>query len=140
MEAVFKYVDDNKDRFIKTLGEAVEIQSVSAWPDKREEVVRMVHWAGDRIKGLGGKVEYADIGKQTLPDGKVIALPPVLMGQLGEDKSKKTLLIYGHLDVQPALKEDGWDTEPFEVITTSLTYVFFPKVFANFGCLWVCSL
>lgn len=23
------------------------------------------------------------------------------------------MLIYGHLDVQPALKEDGWDTEPF---------------------------
>lgn len=22
-------------------------------------------------------------------------------------------LVYGHLDVQPALKEDGWDTEPF---------------------------
>ena len=25
----------------------------------------------------------------------------------------KTLLVYGHLDVQPAAKEDGWDTEPF---------------------------
>lgn len=22
-------------------------------------------------------------------------------------------MIYGHLDVQPALKEDGWDTDPF---------------------------
>lgn len=21
--------------------------------------------------------------------------------------------MYGHLDVQPALREDGWDTEPF---------------------------
>ena len=25
----------------------------------------------------------------------------------------KTLLVYGHQDVQPAAKEDGWDTEPF---------------------------
>jgi len=36
-----------------------------------------------------------------------------LLGRLGTDPAKKTLLIYGHLDVQPAKKEDGWDTEPF---------------------------
>lgn len=23
--------------------------------------------------------------------------------------------MYGHLDVQPALKSDGWDSEPFEM-------------------------
>ncbi|KAJ7927752.1 hypothetical protein B0H13DRAFT_1024152 [Mycena leptocephala] len=27
--------------------------------------------------------------------------------------AKKTVLVYGHLDVQPAVKSDGWDTEPF---------------------------
>jgi acetylornithine deacetylase/succinyl-diaminopimelate desuccinylase-like protein len=26
---------------------------------------------------------------------------------------KKTVLVYGHFDVQPAAKSDGWDTEPF---------------------------
>lgn len=30
-----------------------------------------------------------------------------------QDPAKKTVVLYGHLDVQPALKEDGWDTEPF---------------------------
>ena len=24
--------------------------------------------------------------------------------------------MYGHLDVQPAAKEDGWDTEPFQLV------------------------
>lgn len=28
-------------------------------------------------------------------------------------QKKKTVLIYGHLDVQPAAVSDGWDTEPF---------------------------
>jgi len=37
-------------------------------------------------------------------DGSVIDLPPVLFGKLGNDPSKKTVLVYGHLDVQPALK------------------------------------
>ena len=36
------------------------------------------------------------------------------MGELGQDPAKKTLLVYGHLDVQPANeKEDGWDTDPW---------------------------
>lgn len=26
---------------------------------------------------------------------------------------KKTVVLYGHLDVQPALLEDGWNTPPF---------------------------
>jgi len=52
-------------------------------------------------------------GKQTLPDGAQLDLPPICFAELGHDKSKKTILIYGHLDVQPALKSDGWDTEPF---------------------------
>lgn len=53
---------------------------------------------------------------QPLPDGTTIPLPPVLLGSLGEDPAKKTILIYGHLDVQPALKSDGWDTEPFDLV------------------------
>ncbi len=53
------------------------------------------------------------MGNETLPDGQVIKYPPVLMGELGSDSTKKTLLVYGHLDVQPAAVEDGWDTDPF---------------------------
>ena len=73
----------------------------------------MVHLVGDRVKALGASIEYCDVGMQTLPDGSKLKLPPVLMGELGNDPNKKTLLVYGHLDVQPALKEDGWDYEPF---------------------------
>ena len=73
----------------------------------------MLEWAQTRLQALGATVELRDIGKQTLPDGSEIPLPPVLLGSLGTNPKKKTVLIYGHLDVQPALKEDGWDSEPF---------------------------
>lgn len=89
------------------------IPSVSAWADKRHEVVRMVEWTAERLKHLGATVEFCDVGTQDLPDGRTIPLPPVIIGSFGKDPKKKTVCVYGHLDVQPALKEDGWDTEPF---------------------------
>lgn len=61
-------------------------------------------------------MELYPAGNQIIPDGTVVDLPPILFGTLGEDKKKNTLLIYGHLDVQPAQKSDGWDTEPFKLV------------------------
>lgn len=56
------------------------------------------------LEQLGAVCELEDVGTQTLPDGKTIPLPPILYGQLGKDPKKKMICIYGHLDVQPALK------------------------------------
>ncbi len=43
-----------------------------------------------------------EIGMQKQPDGSELPLPPVILGHLGNDPKKKTVCIYGHLDVQPA--------------------------------------
>eukprot|EP00096_Caligus_rogercresseyi_P012498 TRINITY_DN524_c1_g1_i1.p1 TRINITY_DN524_c1_g1~~TRINITY_DN524_c1_g1_i1.p1 ORF type:complete len:474 (-),score=170.24 TRINITY_DN524_c1_g1_i1:147-1568(-) len=115
MESIFAYIDDKKGKFISTLDEAVRIQSVSASSASRPEVERMVRWTGQRLESLGASVEYVDLGKQSTSDGGDIPLPSVIMGTLGSDPNKKTLLIYGHLDVQPAALEDGWDFEPFQI-------------------------
>uniref|UniRef100_G1RDJ2 Carnosine dipeptidase 2 n=1 Tax=Nomascus leucogenys TaxID=61853 RepID=G1RDJ2_NOMLE len=116
LTTLFKYIDENQDRYIKKLAKWVAIQSVSAWPEKRGEIRRMMEVAAADIKQLGGSVELVDIGKQKLPDGSEIPLPPILLGRLGSDPQKKTVCIYGHLDVQPAALEDGWDSEPFTLV------------------------
>lgn len=116
LTTLFKYVDENQDRYVKKLAEWVAIQSVSAWPEKRGEIRRMMEVAAADIKQLGGSVELVDIGTQKLPDGSEIPLPPILLGKLGSDPQKKTVCIYGHLDVQPAALEDGWDSEPFTLV------------------------
>jgi len=115
MVKLFEAVEKNKEKYFENLRKAVAIKSVSAWPETRPEIRKMMNWMGDELKALGAAIEYVELGDQTLPDGTVLPLPPVLMGELGTDASKKTLLVYGHLDVQPAAKEDGWDTDPWDL-------------------------
>ncbi|XP_022162426.1 cytosolic non-specific dipeptidase-like [Myzus persicae] len=109
---VFSYVDENEKKFVETLSQVVTIKSVSADPDLRNEVVRMVKWAEVKLQALGATTELCDIGEQVL-SGKTVPLPPVLIGSLGNDPKKNTICLYGHLDVQPADLSDGWDSEPF---------------------------
>ncbi|XP_052801693.1 cytosolic non-specific dipeptidase-like isoform X1 [Mya arenaria] len=113
MEGLFKHIDQNESKYIQRLSDVVAIKSVSAWPQTRPDVREMVEWTKTTMEKLGATCELEEIGNQTLPDGSELPLPPILLGSLGNDPNKKTLLVYGHLDVQPAEKEDGWDTEPF---------------------------
>lgn len=113
MQKLFSYIDKHQDLYVKRLADSVAIKSVSAWPDHRDFIITQVKEVAEFIKKLGGSVELADVGKQPLPDGTEIPLPPVILGQLGNDPKKKMICMYGHLDVQPAFKSDGWDTEPF---------------------------
>lgn len=65
------------------------------------------------LEALGAHVEQRPLGKQ--PDKEHLDLPSVIVGRYGNDKSKRTILVYGHYDVQPALFDDGWATKPFEL-------------------------
>ncbi|KAK3511792.1 hypothetical protein QTP70_023190 [Hemibagrus guttatus] len=116
LPALFKYVDEHQDEYVKRLADWVAVQSVSAWPEKRGEIKKMMEMAAKDIERLGGTAELVDIGKQKLPGGDEIPLPPIILGRLGSDPGKKTVCIYGHLDVQPAHLEDGWDSEPFTLV------------------------
>uniref|UniRef100_A0A0K0G409 Cytosolic non-specific dipeptidase (inferred by orthology to a human protein) n=1 Tax=Strongyloides venezuelensis TaxID=75913 RepID=A0A0K0G409_STRVS len=113
VDNLFKHIDSKKSHYIERLRKAVEIPSVSAEAEHRKDVFKMIDHAQKELEILGAKCEQIPNGKQTLPDGQVLDLPPVLFGTYGTDPKKKTLLVYGHLDVQPARKDDGWDTEPF---------------------------
>ena len=62
MKKLFAFIDEHKEEYIKNLGDAVEIKSVSAWPHTRDEIVKMVELVGDRVKALGATIEYCDVG------------------------------------------------------------------------------
>ncbi|KIY69896.1 CNDP dipeptidase [Cylindrobasidium torrendii FP15055 ss-10] len=109
-----QFIDDHADEFIKRLASAVAIQSVSSDPSRRDDVVKMAHWLEAQLQSYGVTTVLRDLGTH-VEDGHELPLPPALLGSIGSDPSKKTVLIYGHFDVQPANKSDGWSTEPFEL-------------------------
>lgn len=113
----FNYVDAHQSEYVQTLREWVEIPSVSGWPDHRHHVIDMVKYVAKDLENLGATIEICDNpkGKQKTPDNTEIDLPPIILGNLGADPAKKTVCVYGHLDVQPALVSDGWSYEPFKL-------------------------
>ncbi|KAI2624996.1 cytosolic non-specific dipeptidase [Hypoxylon sp. NC1633] len=111
LDGYFAQVDKLSSHFIDRLSKAVAIPSVSSDAARRPDVVRMAHFLALELKTLGATVELRPLGKQ--PDNPDLELPPVILARYGSDKSKRTILVYGHYDVQPAEKSDGWATEPF---------------------------
>ena len=116
-----KYVDAHEAKFVQRLADAVQIKrysnsraflnlvlialcvyahSVSGDAAYRSETIAMGHWLENQLKSLGVTTILKDLGQQTL-HGQRITLPPAILGKLGEDPKKKTVLIYGHYDVQP---------------------------------------
>ena len=113
LDPFFQQVDTLAPHFIDRLRKAVAIPSVSADEDRRPDVVRMGEFLQSELRSLGAEVEARPLGKQ--PGKEHLDLPPVIVARYGNDKRKRTILVYGHYDVQPALKEDGWATAPFDL-------------------------
>ena len=73
----------------------------------------MGQFLASELEDLGAEVQQRPLGKQ--PGKENLELPPVVIARYGSDKNKRTILVYGHYDVQPAGMEDGWATDPFKL-------------------------
>ena len=74
---------------------------MSSDPSRRQDVFRMSEFLIDELKALGAiNVETRDPGQQDF-HGTPLPLPPIVLATVGNDPAKKTILVYGHYDVQP---------------------------------------
>lgn len=107
MSQAHDYATQNADSFRQQLRDFLRIPSVSTLPERAGAVREAADWLADNMRRAG--VEHVEI----IPtEGH-----PVVYGDwlhAGEDKP--TVLIYGHYDVQPADKEDGWNHDPFDPV------------------------
>ena len=103
---VSEYIQKNKDRFINELIELLRIPSVSADSKFKEDVKKAAGFVSDSLKKAGA--ENVEICRT--------AGHPIVYGEKIIDKTKPTVLIYGHYDVQPADPYELWDSPPFEPV------------------------
>src|SRR5262245_714809 len=106
-EAAGRYSREHADTFTSELFEMLRIPSLSGDPAHKKDVARMADWLATHMR--------------TLNLQKVAVMPtsghPVVYGEwMGAGPEKPTVLVYGRYDVVPAVKEDGWDSPPFEPV------------------------
>ena len=101
-----QYIEENRDRFFEELFSILRIPSISANPANRPDMLR----CAERLKEL-----LLEAGAD-----KACVMPtsgnPVVYGEKILDPAFKTVLVYGHYDVQPPEPLDKWKTDPFEPV------------------------
>jgi acetylornithine deacetylase/succinyl-diaminopimelate desuccinylase-like protein len=85
------------------LAELIAIPSVSADPARAEDVGRAAEWLAGFVRGAGGSAEVVPTDTQ-----------PLILGELpASNGARATVLVYGHVDVQPPDPLELWDSDPF---------------------------
>ncbi len=98
------YLAAHEQRFRDELFEFLRIPSVSARSEHATDVARTAEWLRDRMAAIG-------LTSSIHPtDGH-----PVVLGEWRQAPAgARTILIYGHYDVQPAEPLELWTSPPFE--------------------------
>ena len=85
------------------LSELIAIPSVSADSARAGDVERAAEWLAGFIRGAGGSAEVRETSTQ-----------PLILGDLpASNGSAPTVLVYGHVDVQPPDPLELWESEPY---------------------------
>ncbi len=98
------HVESRRDAFLEELGSILRIQSISADPSKKGEMVRCAETISEMMRSVG--IENVKLFET---DGN-----PLVYGDHIHAAGKPTVLIYGHYDVQPVDPLSEWETPPFE--------------------------
>ena len=91
------------------LAELIAIPSVSADPARADDVGRAAEWLAAFVRGAGGSAEVVPTDTQPLILGELSASN----GQNRGQTPVPTVLVYGHVDVQPPDPLELWESEPF---------------------------
>ena len=77
----------------------INLYRISTDATHREDLFAMAKWLNSQLKQVGVDTKLVDLGRHTM-NGEDLPLPPAILGRVGNDSTKKTVLIYGHFDVQ----------------------------------------
>ncbi|GAF23051.1 LOW QUALITY PROTEIN: acetylornithine deacetylase/succinyl-diaminopimelate desuccinylase [Bacillus sp. JCM 19047] len=99
------YVQAHREAMLDELNEFLTIKSISSLSEHKQDVAEAASWLERQLLHAGlEKVEIIRTAKH-----------PVVYGEwLKAGDEAKTILVYGHYDVQPVDPLHLWETDPFE--------------------------
>jgi len=102
-DRVLTYLDTHRERHLEQLCAWLRIPSISSQSDHQADVARAARFVADELRDLGLAVE-------------IIAGPghPLVYAETEQRPDRRTVLFYGHYDVQPVDPLDQWTSPPFE--------------------------
>ena len=106
LSAVRQYIDVNRERFYEELFTLLRIPSVSAQEEHKGDMVLCAERMAELLREAG--VDEAGVYPT---EGN-----PVVFASKTVDPSLRTVLVYGHYDVQPAEPLEKWNSDPFEPV------------------------
>lgn len=102
LDEVLATLDEGLPRALDRLIEFVRIPSVSTDPAYAPEVRRAADWLCDQLAALGFEASVCETAGH-----------PVVIAR-SQPGAGRTLLYYGHYDVQPVDPIALWDRDPFD--------------------------
>ncbi len=81
----------------------LRFQSISTDDQYSSQLIACADWLVEKLKSIGLTTELVRTEKH-----------PIVWGRTAHDPKKRTVLIYGHYDVQPPDPLELWDSPPFE--------------------------
>jgi acetylornithine deacetylase/succinyl-diaminopimelate desuccinylase-like protein len=105
LEEALTYARNNGDRFLDELKQVLTIPSISTDPEHNDDMRKAAEWISSQLRSIG--IENV----QVMPTGG----HPVVYGEwLKAGTGAKTVMVYGHYDVQPPDPLDLWLSPPFQ--------------------------
>jgi acetylornithine deacetylase/succinyl-diaminopimelate desuccinylase-like protein len=103
LDPIFKYLSENQDRLVDELVQFLKIPSISAHKERDADVAAALDYDKRKLESLGFKT-------QVWPTRAHAGL----FAERIENPDLPTVLIYGHVDVQPVDPLELWESPPFE--------------------------
>ncbi|OGI71777.1 hypothetical protein A3J61_00090 [Candidatus Nomurabacteria bacterium RIFCSPHIGHO2_02_FULL_38_15] len=94
------------EKYKKLLTQYVAFKSISTDEAYKPEMLKTANWLMELLGSFGFKTK--------LLKGKFCN--PIVFAEYVVNSKFETVLIYGHYDVQPAEKVDGWGSDPFKLV------------------------
>ncbi len=93
------------NKYLDLAKQFISFKSISTDTAFKDEIEKTANWLENLFRTFNFKTKiFRGYGN------------PIVYASFVVDPNFETVLIYGHYDVQPAKKEDGWDSDPFSLI------------------------